>query len=211
MAPVRSTVTVSPLLDSSGRACAFGSEMSTPPCIIGAVIMKMIINSIITSIRLTTLISALSTSRSRPRRRRDISSCPLGRCEALDHALSDHQRDELRSDTLELSFDLVEARSEDVVREYRGNRDTQCRRCRYQRLGNAWSDSTDVAGSLGRNSDERIDHAEHGSEKSYKRTDGSDCCQRCHPLAESVALCRRLGVEDELKRLDLRATETRGS
>src|SRR5712671_5919838 len=149
MAPVRSTVTVSPLLDSSGRACAFGSEMSTPPCIIGAVIIKMIINSIITSIRLTTLISALSTRRSRPRRRRDISSFPLGRSTPLDHALSDHQRDELRSDTLELPFDLVETRSEDVVREHRWNRDAQRRRRRYQRLGDARSDSADVAGSFG--------------------------------------------------------------
>src|SRR5258706_2145880 len=188
MAPVRSTVTVSPLLDSSGRACAFGSEMSTPPCIIGAVIMKMIINSIITSIRLTTLISALSTRRSRPRRRRAISACPLGRSEPLDHALSDHQRNELRSDTLELPFDLVETGSEDVVREHSRNCYAQRRRRRYQRLGNAWRNSTDVAGSLGRDPDESVDHTEHRSEKSDKRTDGSDRCQCCHPLAESVAL-----------------------
>src|SRR6478736_2004529 len=113
MAPLRSMVTDKPLFDSSGRAWAFGSEMSTPPCIIGAVIMKMIINSIITSIRLTTLISALSTRRSRPRRRRDIRSCPLaqsapldnrGRSAPLDHSLSDHERDQLRPDALELAL-----------------------------------------------------------------------------------------------------------
>src|ERR1700737_4011856 len=113
MAPERSTVTVSPLFDSSGRACALGSEMSTPPCIIGAVIMKMIMSSIMTSMRLTTLISALSTSRSRPRRG------------ATDYSLSGHECDQLRTEALELSFDLVETGREDVVRENGGNRDAE--------------------------------------------------------------------------------------
>ena len=45
------------------------ASVSTPPCIIGAVIMKITMSSIITSMRLTTLISALSGVRS-PRRRR---------------------------------------------------------------------------------------------------------------------------------------------
>ena len=54
-----------------GLASAFGSEMSTPPCIIGAVIMKMIMSSIMTSISDTTLISAFSGVRS-PRLRRRI-------------------------------------------------------------------------------------------------------------------------------------------
>src|SRR5665647_3143932 len=58
MLPPRSIVTTSPFLASSGRACAWGSAMSTPPCIIGAVIMKITMSSIMTSMRLTTLMSA---------------------------------------------------------------------------------------------------------------------------------------------------------
>ena len=61
--PARSTVTVSPSFDSSGLASVAGSVMSTPPCIIGAVIMKITSRSSITSIRLTTLTSALSSKR----------------------------------------------------------------------------------------------------------------------------------------------------
>ena len=55
--------------DSSGRACARGSWMSTPPCIIGAVIMKITMSSIMTSMRLTTLMSALRGSRPARERR----------------------------------------------------------------------------------------------------------------------------------------------
>jgi hypothetical protein len=64
-------VTTSPLFASIGRTSARGSATSTPPCIMGAVIMKITISSSITSMRLTTLISAFSAIRS-PRVRRAI-------------------------------------------------------------------------------------------------------------------------------------------
>src|SRR5918999_228230 len=47
--PARSTVTTRPLFGSRGRASARGSWMSTPPCIIGAVIMKITSRRSITS------------------------------------------------------------------------------------------------------------------------------------------------------------------
>ena len=71
---------------SSDSDCAFDSGIITPPCIIGAVIMKMIISSIITSIRLTTLISALSTSR---------SAAPPAPALSSDSSLAYQHRDQL--------------------------------------------------------------------------------------------------------------------
>src|SRR5437868_9155684 len=167
MAPARSMVTVRPLFDSSGRDCAFGNEMSTPPCTVGAVIMKMIISSIITSIRLTTLISALSASRSRPRPRRAIRRFPvvqrLRTIESSDHSLSHHQCDQLRADAFQLTLDLVEAGSENVVREDSRNRHAERRRRRDQRLGDAGSHRANVARPLRRDTDERVYYTEHGA------------------------------------------------
>jgi hypothetical protein len=48
-----------PSLGDNGRASARGSSTSTPPCIIGAVIMKTISNTSITSTSEVTLTSAL--------------------------------------------------------------------------------------------------------------------------------------------------------
>src|SRR5215213_2800326 len=122
MRPCRFTVTIRPLFGSSGRACAFGSATSTPPCMIGAVIMKMTIMSIITSMRLTTLISALSGIFSP--RRRDTERAPNpwtlrtgGELRASDPALAHHQRDQLRAEALELAVQAVETVREDVVPE----------------------------------------------------------------------------------------------
>src|SRR2546423_40954 len=175
MAPARSMVTVRPLFDSSGRDCAFGSEMSTPPCIIGAVIMKMIISSIITSIRLTTLISALSGSRSRPRPRRAIRRNPvvqtMRELQSSDHPLSYHQCDQLRGNAFQLAFDLVETRSKNVVCEHRRNRHAERCRRRNQSLGHAWRHRAHVAGALGGNADEGIYYHEDGTKEPDQGTD----------------------------------------
>src|SRR5207237_598084 len=210
MLPARSMVTVRPLFDSSGRDCAFGSEMSTPPCIIGAVIMKMIISSIITSMRLTTLISALRGSRSRPRPRRAISSLSRKYCRrSSDHALSHHQRDKLRCNALQLAFDLVEPGREDVVREHCRNRYAQGRRGCNERLRNSRRYRADIPRALGCDTYERVYYPQHRAKEPDQRTHRANRRQRRNPPAESVALGAGLGVEDELERFDLRAAEAR--
>ena len=60
MRPSRLTDTTIPSFGESGRASARGSSTSTPPCIIGAVIMKMISSTSITSTSEVTLTSAMS-------------------------------------------------------------------------------------------------------------------------------------------------------
>src|SRR2546423_1982920 len=178
-------VTVRPLFDSSGRDCASGSEMSPPPCIIGAVIMKMIIGNIITSIRLTTLISALRASLPRPRPRRAISSFlvefdnALGR--ASDHSLSHHQRDQLGAYTFQLAFDPVESRSEDVVGKDGRNRDAQRRRSCDQRFCHAGSNCPDVTRTFGRDADECVYYPQHLAEEPDQWADRADRRQRWKP------------------------------
>src|SRR6476469_7496442 len=122
MRPVLSTVTTSPLFGSSGRASAFGSATSTPPCIIGAVIMKITRSSRITSIRLTTLRSAFSGSPSRRRR------------STLQLSLAHEHRDHGGAEPLEGVREPIEPVREDVVPERRGNGDAERRRRGDERL-----------------------------------------------------------------------------
>src|SRR6476619_2963294 len=103
---------LSPVLDSRGFACAAGNVMSKPPCIIGAVIMKMTSKSSMTSIKLTTFTSAFRSNRWR-RRRLDIS----------DPSLANEERDQGRPEALHLSVEAVDASREDVVPEGRRNGD----------------------------------------------------------------------------------------
>src|SRR2546426_5458923 len=70
MRPSRSTVTTSPDFGSSGFASARGKRTSTPPCMIGAVIMKMIRSTNATSTSDVTLMSAFKGSSPCPRRDR---------------------------------------------------------------------------------------------------------------------------------------------
>src|SRR5213082_2075315 len=62
MRPSRSKVTTNPDLGSSGRAWARGRRTSTPPCMMGAVIMKMMSSTNATSTSDVTLISAFKGS-----------------------------------------------------------------------------------------------------------------------------------------------------
>src|SRR5919201_6759944 len=107
--------------------------MSTPPCIIGAVIMKITSSSNMTSMRLTTLISAFSASRSR--RRRGTS----------DVALAHEQRDHRRSERLEQALDAIEPAGEDVVGEGRRNRDRERGGRRDERFAHAQRERPQVA------------------------------------------------------------------
>src|SRR4051812_24832100 len=154
MAPARSTVTTNPLFGSSGFASAFGSATSTPPCIIGAVIMKITSSRSITSIRLTTLISALSGSPSRRRRRA-----------TLDPPLATEHRDQSRAEALEQIVEPVQTIREDVVAEGRGDRDAQRSRGRDERLRHAGCDGGEVARAARGDSDEGVDDAEHRTEQ----------------------------------------------
>src|SRR5688500_6571011 len=91
----------------------------------GAVIMKITSSSRITSIRLTTLISAFSAS-SRRRWRA-----------TLEAALAHEQRDHGGAESLEQIVEPVEPIRENVVAEGGGNGDGQRSRRRDQRLGDA--------------------------------------------------------------------------
>src|SRR6185437_453439 len=98
-----------PPLASSGRASARGSAMSTPPVIMGAVIMKITMSSIMTSMRLTTLMSAFS-AKPRPRRRA-----------ILDPPLAHHHGDDVRAEVLQIVFQSIDPVRKNVVPEDGGN------------------------------------------------------------------------------------------
>src|SRR5512140_379329 len=101
--PVLSTLTTMPCCEGSGRVAACGRRTSTPPCIMGAAIMKMMRSTNATSTSDVTLMSALSGARAR---RRDA---------ILDVALAGEGGDELAREPLELAGDVVLPRGEDVV------------------------------------------------------------------------------------------------
>src|SRR5450759_4049634 len=126
-------LTTRPLLGASARADVLGSVTSTPPCINGAVIMKMMSSSRITSISDTTLMSALSGVRS-----------PCVRRRTLDAPLAGHQRNDLRAEALELAVEAVEPRGEDVLGEGRGDRDGERRRRGDERLRHARGHGTEI-------------------------------------------------------------------
>src|SRR3954463_7630723 len=154
----RSTDTTRPLFASIGLASADGRVRSRPPVIIGAVNMKMTNSSIMTSIRLTTLISALRCIRSRPRRRL-----------ILDAPLADQTGDDGCAEALHHQIEPVQPVREDVVAECRRDRDSESRRGCDQSLRDAWGNGRQVGRTLRSDSQERVDHAENGAEKSDER------------------------------------------
>src|SRR3954467_5532320 len=111
--------------------------MSTPPCISGAVIMKITSRSSITSIRLTTLTSALRSYRCR-RARRAIS----------DLSFAHEQRDQGGVEAFHPAVEPVQTAGEDVVAERRRNRHAERGRGGDQRFGDAGRDGAQIAGSL---------------------------------------------------------------
>src|SRR6185437_6845072 len=132
--PLRLTVIDRPSFDSRGLLWAFGSVMSTPPSIIGAVIMKITSSSIMTSIRLTTFTSAISANVCR-RARRAIS----------DPAFAHEQRDDRGAEALEHPVELIETACEDVVPERGRDGDDERRRRGGERLAYAGGNRGEIA------------------------------------------------------------------
>src|SRR6185437_13224756 len=154
ISPARLIDTASPSFVSSGLALAGGSEMSTPPCIIGAVIMKITSSSSITSIKLTTLTSALRSNRSR-RRRRGTS----------DPAFAHEQRDGGGAEAFHSRVEPIQPTGENVVAEGRrnghGERDGGCN----QRLRHARGDRRQISRALRCDAEKGVDHTQHGTEE----------------------------------------------
>src|SRR2546426_4300051 len=109
----------SPALGSSGRAAARGSRTSTPPCMIGAVIMKMMSSTNATSTSEVTLMSALSGSSPWPR----SPPPPPRRPGMLEPPLPRHGPDDLLREPLQLAREQAEPVHEQVVRHHGGDRD----------------------------------------------------------------------------------------
>src|SRR3989442_15274261 len=104
----------SPDLGSSGRACARGSRTSTPPCMMGAVIMKMMSSTNATSTSEVTLMSALSGSSPWPR----SPPPPPSRPATLQPPLARHGADDLLREPLELAGEHPQPIDEQVVRHH---------------------------------------------------------------------------------------------
>ena len=103
----------------SGRASALGSSTSTPPCIIGAVIMKMISSTNTTSTSEVTLMSALSGISPPP---------PEPAAEAAGHLeqpLPGHRADQLVGEALELPGEHRRPGRRTVVGDHRRDRRRQ--------------------------------------------------------------------------------------
>src|SRR4051812_16727384 len=148
--------------------------------------MKITSRSIMTSIRLTTLISALRSMCSFARRRR-----------MSDEPLADELGDHGRSETLHLQVKAVELVRKDVVPESRGNRDRQ--RCggSDQGLGHARRDGREIRRALGRDSEESIDTAKYGAQQADERTPRADGRQPRNETAKAIALRRGFGVHQQ--------------
>src|SRR5688572_18610893 len=138
----------------------------------GAVIMKMTMRSIMTSISETTLISPLSGMRDRDLERRitgPASGVEVSRCRGVGGArcdldprtprpldpspsnppLTHHHRNDLGPESLELALEPVELAREDVVPEHRWNGHGQRQRRRDQRFRDTGRHRADVTRALG--------------------------------------------------------------
>src|SRR6266498_5640796 len=122
------------------RTCARGRRTSTPPCMMGAVIMKMISSTNATSTREVTLISAVSGSSPWPRR-----PPPPSRPAILEPPLAGHGADDLLGEPFELTRDQSQPVDEEVVGHHRGNRHREPRHGGDQRFGDARRHGRDVA------------------------------------------------------------------
>src|SRR5215213_1150366 len=137
----------------SGAAAAFGRSIGTPAVISGAVTMKMMRSTSMTSMNGVILIS-LMTPRLPRRRRRRPPPCPCAMAEAIViaaaasgrlrrvrvHALVDlarQDRRELVGEALEPRLQLRHLRLQLVVGEHRRDRREEPDRGRKQRLGDA--------------------------------------------------------------------------
>src|SRR5712691_212129 len=183
MRPSRSRLTTSPDLGSRGRASARGSRTSTPPCMMGAVIMKMMRSTNATSTSDVTLMSALSGSSPCPR-----SPPPPTRPATLQPPLASHRPDDLLGEALQLAREEPEAVDEDVVGDHGGHGDREPRDRRDQRLGDARRDRGDVPRAAERDADEGVHHAQHRAEEAEQGTHGSERREPRNEARRRVAL-----------------------
>src|ERR1041385_4072614 len=161
MRPSLSTVTMRPSSTFSGRASARGSWTSTPPCSIGAVIMKMMSRTNATSTSEVTLMSAeIGTP---PRRR---PSPPPRPPTMLEQPLAGHRAHQFVGEPVHLPFEESEPRGEVVVADHRGARGREAGDGGDQRLGDARGDRGEVPRAAGGDPEEGRHHPEHRAEES---------------------------------------------
>src|SRR2546425_4236547 len=159
----------SPDLGSSGRACARGSRTSTPPCMMGAVIMKMMSSTNATSTSEVTLMSALSGSSPWPR----SPPPPPSRPATLQPPLARHGADDLLREPFELAGEQPQPIDEQVVRHHGRDGDGEPSDGGDQRFRDARSDRGDVARAAEGDADEGVHHA-----RSEERRVGKECRSR---------------------------------
>src|SRR5881628_3857763 len=111
MRPSRSTVTTSPDFGSSGFASARGKRTSTPPCMIGAVIMKMIRSTNATSTSDVTLMSAFKGSSPCPR----SPPPPPPSSRPLEPPFARHRADDFLREPFQLARKQAEPVHEQVI------------------------------------------------------------------------------------------------
>src|SRR5574339_580844 len=167
--PSRSTVTISPVCGSSGRAAARGNRTSTPPCMMGAVIMKMIKSTNATSTRLVTLMSAFRGSSPCPR-----SPPPCSKPAMLQPPFARHRADQLLGEAFQLAGEETEAIDVEVVGHHGGHGDGEAGDGRHQRFGHAGGNRGDVARATGGDANKGVHHAQHGPEQTEQRADGPE-------------------------------------
>src|SRR5687768_4058354 len=167
------------------RAC--GRFTCSPCCIIGAVTMKMISSTSITSTSGTTLISEseVATYPPRPRRPRpdppESCFCTEGiisrRSTGLrEVALGDVQ--ELEREVVHLGGEVLHPVREVVVEIHRRDRREEPRRRRNQRFGDTGGDDRKARGTGGADPLEGDDDAPDGAEQADERRDARGRCQK---------------------------------
>ena len=124
----------------SGCVVVSGRSTSMPCCIIGAVTMKMISSTSITSTNGVTLISENGAVLAR--RSGAATASPRPRAPPARPARSSRAevRLELAREEVDRACELAQARDEDVVEDRRGDRGEEADRRRDQRLGDAGRD-----------------------------------------------------------------------
>src|SRR6478609_10756418 len=198
MRPDRSTVTTSPSSILRGRASARGSWTSTPPCSIGAVIMKMMSSTKATSTSEVTLMSAVRGTAPR-RRPRPPPSPPA----ILEQPLARHRADQLVGEAVELPLEDPETGREIVVRHHRWDRRGKARHRRDQRLGHPRRHGGQIPGATGRDPEKGRHHAEDGPEEAKEGTDRADGGEPRDVPRRRVTFGIDVLGEDHLERLQL--------
>src|SRR5690606_31370661 len=181
-----------------GRACACGRSTSTPPCIIGAVIMKTMSSTIITSTSEVTLISAL-----RGRSPLPPPIPPMPPTAILDQSFAGHRADQLVGKSLELPGEEPHPVHEDVVAHDGGNGGREAGKSGHQRLRHTRRHRREVPRPARRDAGEGVDDADGSAEQAQQRTDRSDGGKPWDVMAEEVPLRRHFLPQDHLEGFEL--------